>query len=42
MAIDATHVLAFAAGAVLTFTALAAWACVKVGADSEKRGGDDR
>jgi len=36
-----THALAFAAGAVMTFTALAAWACIKVGADSEKRRGDD-
>lgn len=41
MMIDATHVIAFASGAVMTFTALAAWACIKVGADSEKRRGDD-
>lgn len=40
MAIDATHVFAFASGVVLTFTALAAWACVKVGADSERERGD--
>lgn len=38
----AGHILAFLVGACSMFIALAAWACVKVGADSDEREDDGK